>query len=503
MTLPVPPSSIDLDDVNVELPTKSSGDQVSLNDSNLRGLTPNSTYADALHGVGINTTSGSIISMYELYGASGLDTTPDQFTFNDVTGASLSTTNTSNTITISGMSSGASTAVSISGGSYSKNLGSYTTSAGTAQNGDTFSVQITSSGSYSTTVNSTLTVGGVSDTYSVTTQAAPSSPSWSWTTVPSTVTEGTAYSVSFADSNNIASGSFSWSITTPQTASGVDWTATSGSGTLNSSSQGSFSITATADGVLEGTEYSTLRVYYNSTNILSQQINIADYCPPAGQTVGGQYCIGYDLYQDYTDGNCGTTSSLVQANSASCGYCPPAGQLQSTFCGNGSNGTLYSLYGIYTDGNCGTYTSLIAARSSSCGYSAPSISVSGFNNGAVQNTSWNKQLTSANSLTVVSGTATASASVASGLTPSYQWSLVSYSQATGDATLTSSSFSSGQSSSTTGSITGYPNAYTGTFGVYYYTSETVSVTIRCTVSDGIGGSASADISNVMSFYWQG
>jgi hypothetical protein len=97
------------------------------------------------------------------------DTTPDPFAFTDVTGVALNTTQTSNTITVTGINAAAN--VSISGGTYSKNGGSYTSSAGTCVNGDTFRVQHTSSNSYSTAVNTTLTIGGVSDTFTSTTLA--------------------------------------------------------------------------------------------------------------------------------------------------------------------------------------------------------------------------------------------------------------------------------------------------------------------------------------------
>jgi len=42
--------------------------------------------------------------------------------------------------------------------------------------------------------------------------------------------------------------------------------------------------------------------------------------------------------------------------------CPPAGQLQSTFC----SGT--TKYGVYTDGSCGTYNQVIETNSTDCGY---------------------------------------------------------------------------------------------------------------------------------------
>lgn len=97
------------------------------------------------------------------------DVTPAAFTFTDVTGVSVSTVQTSNTITISGMSSAQIAPVSITGGTYSKNGGAFVSTAAFAQNGDTFAVRHTSSASALTATNTVLTVGGVSDTYTSTT----------------------------------------------------------------------------------------------------------------------------------------------------------------------------------------------------------------------------------------------------------------------------------------------------------------------------------------------
>lgn len=97
------------------------------------------------------------------------DTTPDAFTFTDQTNVALSTTITSNTITVSGINAAAS--ISITGGNYSINGGAYTSSSGTVTNGQTVTVQHTSSASYSTATNTTLTIGGVSDTFTSTTLA--------------------------------------------------------------------------------------------------------------------------------------------------------------------------------------------------------------------------------------------------------------------------------------------------------------------------------------------
>jgi len=104
------------------------------------------------------------------------DTTPNDFSFTDFTNVARSTTQTSSTITVGGLSTGTSVAVSVTGGTYSKNSGSYTSSNGTASNGDTFSVRHTSSGSFSTNTDTTLTIGNKDDTFRTTTLAADTVP---------------------------------------------------------------------------------------------------------------------------------------------------------------------------------------------------------------------------------------------------------------------------------------------------------------------------------------
>jgi hypothetical protein len=95
------------------------------------------------------------------------DTVPDGFSFIGQTGVALNTVATSNTLTVSGID--AATPISITGGKYSINGGSYTSVSGTVNNGDKVTVQQTSSGSYSTTTNAILVIGGLSGTFSVTT----------------------------------------------------------------------------------------------------------------------------------------------------------------------------------------------------------------------------------------------------------------------------------------------------------------------------------------------
>jgi hypothetical protein len=58
------------------------------------------------------------------------------------------------------------------GGTYSVSGGTFTSTAGTVNNGDIVQVRLMSSSSYSTTTTATLTIGGVSGTFSVTTMTA-------------------------------------------------------------------------------------------------------------------------------------------------------------------------------------------------------------------------------------------------------------------------------------------------------------------------------------------
>lgn len=130
-----------------------------------------SVYLYIIAADGSVNSSGYLIT----FGDEGADTTPDPFTFTDVTGATRATEYTSNQVTITGL--GDEAVVSISGGYYNKNGGTYTSEVGTCVAGDIFTVRPVSSPYYSSATSAVLTIGGVSDTYSVTTGAAPSAPS--------------------------------------------------------------------------------------------------------------------------------------------------------------------------------------------------------------------------------------------------------------------------------------------------------------------------------------
>jgi len=123
-----------------------------------------------------NTTTQSVLTIGGVSGAFRVttlnfvaDTTPDPFSFTDQTGIALSTTVTSNAITVAGINAPA--VISISGGLYSINGGSFVATAGNVNNGDNITVRLISSSNYSTPTNAVLTIGGVSDTFSVTTLA--------------------------------------------------------------------------------------------------------------------------------------------------------------------------------------------------------------------------------------------------------------------------------------------------------------------------------------------
>jgi len=100
------------------------------------------------------------------------DSTPDPFSFTDQTGVNISTIIQSDTITVSGINVRTDISITSCTGTnceYRINSGSWTSTAGKVNNGDTIQVRQTSSGSYSTQTDLVLDIGGVTDTFSVTT----------------------------------------------------------------------------------------------------------------------------------------------------------------------------------------------------------------------------------------------------------------------------------------------------------------------------------------------
>ncbi len=103
------------------------------------------------------------------------DTTPDPFSFTDQTDVDRNQIIESNSLTLQGVD--ASTPISISVGEYSIDGGAFTNTDGNIDNGQSFTVRVTSASQLNTTVDATLTIGGVSDTFSVTTLADTAAPS--------------------------------------------------------------------------------------------------------------------------------------------------------------------------------------------------------------------------------------------------------------------------------------------------------------------------------------
>jgi hypothetical protein len=112
-------------------------------------------------------TVGASSAAFSSTTGAGVDNTPDDFSFTALTGQSVNTTATSNTVTITGITGAV--AVSVSGGSMSINGAAFTTSAGTITSGQTLRLRHTTSSLNNTTVSTTVTVGTVSRVFSSTT----------------------------------------------------------------------------------------------------------------------------------------------------------------------------------------------------------------------------------------------------------------------------------------------------------------------------------------------
>jgi hypothetical protein len=101
---------------------------------------------------------------------------PDQFTFTDLVNQAVSTTFTSNTITLSGSGfTGGTATITGTGATFSINGGSYTTGSVTVSNGDTITVRVLSASTNSTPRSGEVNVAGTSESYSVTTVAGSGS----------------------------------------------------------------------------------------------------------------------------------------------------------------------------------------------------------------------------------------------------------------------------------------------------------------------------------------
>ena len=141
-------------------------------DFSATGLTAGSTYraCGAWENEATPPLTATVVCSAEWSTTAAGDTTPDAFSFTDLTGQPLGSTITSNAITVSNTDAPA--VVTISGDPscvYKINSGSYTALEGEADATDTITLHVTTEGLYSDQFSCQLTVGGVSDTWYVTT----------------------------------------------------------------------------------------------------------------------------------------------------------------------------------------------------------------------------------------------------------------------------------------------------------------------------------------------
>lgn len=104
------------------------------------------------------------------------DTTPDQFSFSDQAGVSLSATITSAPVPITGID--ATVSFTATGGTIDVNGDGNFQASRDVVNGDEIRVRHTSSASYLTVVNTLVEGGGVSDTFTSITDGDPANASY-------------------------------------------------------------------------------------------------------------------------------------------------------------------------------------------------------------------------------------------------------------------------------------------------------------------------------------
>jgi subtilisin-like proprotein convertase family protein len=119
----------------------------------------------------VSITVGSITAQFGVTTRQA-DTTPDAFGFAPVNNVEPNALLTS-AATITGIDS---SAITITGGQYSINGGTFTNQAGTINNNQTVTVSLIASQNFSTAASATLTIGGVSATYTITTRAKDETP---------------------------------------------------------------------------------------------------------------------------------------------------------------------------------------------------------------------------------------------------------------------------------------------------------------------------------------
>ena len=126
-------------------------------------------------------TVGGVASAFVVSTGTVSDTTPDAFSFTAVTAVDPTTVQTSNAITVAGVTAATDVPISVTGGQYAIDpgtgtYGAYTSVSGVVRLGYNVKAQVTASSSYSTGATASVTIGGVSSNFTATTRAADTTP---------------------------------------------------------------------------------------------------------------------------------------------------------------------------------------------------------------------------------------------------------------------------------------------------------------------------------------
>lgn len=211
--------------------------------------------------------------------------------------------------------------------------------------------------------------------YAAINSCSPSRPS---SGNPASMSEWRGYNHSFAccnapgiSTNSSTSSSITVNVSYSNcTAMHVEYSSNGGSSW--STDTGGCSSTRTVSGLASSTTYAVrVRITCASTggySGYSEVINITTSagCPAYG-TYLSQFCSGCNLYYRYANGSCGTYD-VDQGCTTACGGCccsPASGTYLSQYCSG------YDLYYTYSNGCNGTYSSLVESNSATCGYVPP------------------------------------------------------------------------------------------------------------------------------------
>jgi hypothetical protein len=212
-----------------------------------------------------NTTASAVVTIGGITSTYTVTTATQQAPqagFMDLTGASVSSTQISNPITVTSITSPAPISIS-SGAEYSINGGAFTSAAGTVQPGDQVRIDVTAPSTYNATATAVLTIGGTPSNFAVTTGAEPvlqgsftavtgvanSSPQISNSITVTGITSPTAISVTSGAQYSINGGTFTSAPGTVQAGNQV---------TVQVTAPPTYSTTATAVVTIDGvsTQYS-------------------------------------------------------------------------------------------------------------------------------------------------------------------------------------------------------------------------------------------------------